>query len=213
MYGTSILSHDKILIVACGPSADGIEPAEIAETGAFVIAVNHAILRVPAQAFFTCDPGDKVRVLFKKRVPGVQYFAAVPEDYGTPRAKTHAHREPRDEGVVYLRRLTGHGPWSHLRGLSEEPDAIHTGNSAYGALGLAYSMGARRIAFLGLDGNSGYGFGLKGSPGDLSHLPEIFKTAVPQLKRRGIEVFNGSKHSAITCFPRGTPQEALQWIS
>lgn len=204
---------DRIIIVASGPSLERVDLAQINASSAFIIAVNGAISKVKADAFFTCDPSDRIRALLRCQRSGVQYFAAVPEDYGMRQAKAQSHRAMRERNVTYLRRLTGDGPWSHLYGLSEDQGAIHTGNSAYGALGLAYLMGARRVAFLGLDGGGKYAFGLPGQPGDLSHLPAIFESVLPQLRRRRVKVVNGNPCSTVTCFPRMTPQEALEWTS
>jgi len=88
------------------------------------------------------------------------------------------------------------------------------GNSAFGALGIAYLMGARRIAIIGLDATrETYARGVGRPRGGIDHVPGLFATALPQLERRGAEVMNGSPHSRVVCFPRCTPEQALEWIS
>lgn len=205
---------DRVLIVGAGPSLDAVQPGEVVGEGAEVIALNHIVEKLPAATmFFTCDPCSSVRRLMRERRPGVTYYAAVPGDYGQPDARTSDHRDPPEDGVIFLRRLQGGGPWSHMPGLSEDSGAIHTGNSAYGALGLAYLMGAKRVALLGVDGNGQYGWGLGGRPSRLDHLPHIFRSVVIQLRRRGVEVVCGSPRSFVDCFPRMSPQEALRWLA
>lgn len=204
---------DRVVIVATGPSLSQIDPAVFDQCGATIIAVNGAVSRVNgAHCFFTCDPSVKVRSLLRSQRPCVRYFAAVPDDFGTRNAAAAVHRPPPESNVTYLRRLTGNGPWKHKPGLSEDRGAIHTGNSAYGALGLAYLMNARRVALFGVDGHGGYAWGLGGAPNDLSHLDLIFRSALPQLKARSVEVVNASPESAVECFPKVTPRDALAWI-
>ncbi len=176
-----------------------------------VIAVNGAVHQVQADHWFTLDPSTANRDRMRRPIPGVRYWAAVPPDYGTPSAQTAEMRTPADAHVTYLQRLVGDGTLGSRPGLSSDPGAIHTGNSAYGALGLAYLMGARRIVLVGVDGAGGY-HGAAGAPRDLRHLPDLFASAVPQLASAGVQVVNASMESTIQCFPKMRFKEALRWM-
>lgn len=200
---------DRVLIVACGPSVEGCDinvPDSV-----HVIAVNGAVLWAPVvHTFFSLDPCPYIDALVSRKRPGVRYVLAVPDDYGSRHAKHPYHRAPRDVGVTYLRRVTGVGPFSSAMGLSEDPQAINTGNSAYGALGLAYHMRPQRIALLGLDGAGGHAYSTEPSQ-NLGHLPPLFASTLPQL--RGISVVNGSPDSTVDCFERMAPADAVRWIT
>lgn len=201
-----------VAIVGSGPSMDGVQLALPSHVR--VIAVNHAILHVPrADMFFTLDARGGIRRLLAARRAGVTYYAAVRGDYGHPQAAHRDLRAPAEPHVTFLRRMDG--PLEPLRGcprLSESPFSIHGGNSAYGALGLAYLMGARRIALFGVDGKGGYAWGPGAPLQDLSGLGELFASALPQLAARGAEVVVGSPDSVVDCWPRMTPAEAAAWL-
>ena len=167
-----------------------------------------------ALSWFTLDPDSRMLPTMRQARAGCVYYAAVPPDYGCANALVRYHRIEPPAGVTYLRRLAGEGPLGARYGLSDDASTIHTGNSAYGALGLAYLMGARSVAILGLDGTrDAYAYGPGRPLGDFAHLPALFRSALPQLARAGVTVQNGSPASRIDCFPRLTPQAAVAWIS
>lgn len=197
-----------VVILCTGPSAAGIVPdvAAARDRGVHVIGVNGALEHATAalSSWFTLDASAANRIRMSYPVPGIAMTAALPDYMPSP---SHVRR---------YWRMTGPGILSARDGLSEDPAGIHTGNSGYGALGLAYHMraaGLRRIAILGLDATpGGYFYGGLGPSGRMDHLPALFASAIPQLSAAGIEVVNGSPESAITCFPRMPPREALRWI-
>jgi hypothetical protein len=214
-YGEVDMSAEAVAVVATGPSLRTISPQRFEGLCATVIAVNAALRYLPrADAFFTCDPSPQNRGLLQNRRQGVQYFAAVPPDYGLAHARCLSHTSPAEEGVTFLRRVEGSGPWHHRPGLSQHRGSVHTGNSAYGALGLAYHMSPQRIALFGVDGDAGkgYAWNILGRPNDLTHLPMMFRSAVDQLEAAGIEVLCASPSSRVDCFQRVTPAEALSWL-
>lgn len=169
----------RAIIVGSGPSAAGFVPPE----GETVIAVNGAIDWLPrADSWFTLDPSDVNRSRMTHRRPGVLYYAALPADMPAP------------DGVTVLERVSGRGAepqphgtpewwlwrWSAVLGLCEEPGKIHTGNSAFGAIGLAFHMGIRRILLVGIDATSDSRIE-GGQPNDLSHLPILIQSAQGQV--------------------------------
>lgn len=90
--------------------------------------------------------------------------------------------------------------WRCVGGLSVTPSVIHSGNSAYGALGLAYHLGYTDVALIGVDGTQDERIE-GGNPNNLSHLPLLFESALPQI--------NVVSCGALT----GIPQMALDdWI-
>lgn len=169
----------RAIIVGSGPSALGFRPPD----DVAIFAVNGAIEWLPrADYFFTLDPSaDNLRRL-DNPVAGVRYFAAVPGQVLLP-----GH-------VTRLIRVSARGPeppahgspqwwlwrWSAVPGLSDKPGHIHSGNSAYGALGLAYQMGFTRVALLGVDGTTEPRIE-GGRPGCLAHLPLLFASARSQI--------------------------------
>jgi hypothetical protein len=204
-----------VAIVATGPSLKGVDltmPDAVA-----VIAVNAAILHLPAppRFWFTLDPSQNNRAIMQtaKDRPETEFYAAVPEELGSPDAATWWYRWELEERVHWLRWLRGPHPKGAKAGLSVDPAAIHCGNSAYGALGLAYLMGARRIALLGVDANSNrYAWNPNARCGDLQHVPWLFASARQQLQEAGVEVVVGSPESRVECWPRMAPRQALEWL-
>lgn len=213
-YGTVTEQHARIVIVASGPSVQGVDLTGIS-SDVHVIVVNGAIEWCPrVNSFFSLDPSPYVRRLVRLRRPGVRYYMAVPDSYGERDAPCSSHRDRPDDHVMYLRRLVGGGYLSARNALSEDPGAIHTGNSGWGALGLAYHMHPRKVALLGVDANNaGHAYAdIPQRPGELDHLPALFASACGQLEARGIQVRNGSPESRVTCFTRVDPSAALRWV-
>jgi len=63
-----------------------------------------------------------------------------------------------------------------VAGINQTPGHINTGNSAWGALGLAWHLGLRDVAFIGVDANDGPRCE-GGNSDNLSHLPMLFASA------------------------------------
>lgn len=210
-YGRVEGHEPRVLIVANGPSAAGVDIPD--DLDAHVIVVNGALEWCrPADAFFTLDPSEYVRSLVA-RGGDIDFYMAVPEDYGTSNAFVQSHRAPAEPYVTYLRRVTGDGVRGACGTLATDPGEIHTGNSAWGALGVAWHLGAERVAFIGLDCTRDPYPYTGGSPRhDFDHVPDLFASAVPQLEARGVTVLNGSPRSMVTCFPRVEAGVALEWL-
>lgn len=206
---------ESILIVADGPSSNPNQEYNykdlIENTAVRTIAVNGAIelrgMDVMTDTWFTLDPSEANMRRMSRRMPGVNYYCACPPEFNLPH---WVHRKERiatswaeDHPAPYWIKR-----WSCTLGLQEDSEKISTGNSAYGALNLAYHMRPKVIYLLGVDGvqkerASG------GMPNDLSHLPFLFASATPQLYRAGIAVINLSQESAIDCFEKKTIKEVL----
>jgi hypothetical protein len=198
----------SVAIIASGPSYREFDWRGLA-SWVHIIAVKGAIdgLGSRANSWMTVDANRKVRQLWMGdfcRHKGVKYYAAVPEDYGLPDARMRWHRPPAEKDFHYLKRIPG-------LGLSEDPSIIHTGNSAWGALGLAYHMQATKIALIGVDGTQDrYGVGQGQPRGDLSHLGALFLTAATQLNARGAEIKNAG---ALPTIPRENARSVMKWLN
>lgn len=211
-YSTVTHTADRVVIIASGPSLRGVKldvPDNIS-----VISVNGSLPHVPrADFWFTLDTSPSNRKIMRTAATSsTVFYAAVTPCYGSPAASPGHNRAAPEKSVHYLRAIAGTGPKRSNKGLSDDPTGIHCGNSAYGALGLAYLMGAKRIALLGLDvGLKGYAWHEESAPRDLQHVPWLFESAAKQLKRAGVSVVVGSRESSVRTWARMSPQEAIAW--
>ena len=143
-----------------------------------------------------------------KDMPG-PVFVAVSED--NPRFErenlTYLHRQYRPSG-------------NPKNLLSEDPSIIWNGmNSGFGALNFAYLKGAKTIYLLGFDFkeindqthfHAGYAWHNRlGSNLMFPKWAQAFDDTVEQLGSRGVQVFNCSDNSLLTCFPHKPYEEVL----
>ena len=104
------------------------------------------------------------------------------------------------------------------KGLSKEPGVVVSGgNSGYTAMGLAYELGARVLILLGFDMQSTGGqvhwhgthpSGLRQNPlyrGWLVRFPQF----AADLEAAGVKVWNCTRETALTCFPRADLEKVL----
>lgn len=199
-------SGPPVAIVADGPSAAALRERVIPR-GVRVIAVNGAITWIPrADEYFTLDPDLRQRNLMRDPRPDVRYYAAVPPGYGTPNAGALAHRPPAERGVTFLHRICGRGPMGARYGMCRDPECISSGNSAWGALNRGCHIDPPGIGLFGVDGTRAKRMS-GGHPRSLGHLPELFNSYDGDPV-----VVLGSPHSQITGFPKGRPDEVLEWL-
>lgn len=209
---------DKIWIIGSGPSARLADFNAIPK-GDIVFGVNGTAGWVNRlDWWFTLDRDPlNLRRMESPKLNGVRCFAALPDEIPLPekviRYKRVAQNPKFNKNIARRRRFQNTpewwlSRWSAVRTLSEIPGSINTGNSLWGALQIAYQFKFKKIILVGLDGDrlprvEG------GRPNSLLHLPILFESAIPQLKRSGVQVFNANLKSKITCFPRVTFAEAL----
>lgn len=188
----------KIIIVGSSQEALKFKPID----GYEVIAVNQAIdiTREHTDYWFTLDPSPSNQKIMREQPYDCYYTAAVPDEFGDPDAIISCMRNKRPDNVHYFERIAGNGFLSSHYGLCEDQNQIATGNSAYGALNLAYHLGASEIILLGISGDQSPKFDGTYSK-CLSHLPDLFESAIHQLTERGIRVYTANKITKITCFP------------
>lgn len=173
------MQKKKAIIVASGPSARGFVPPK----GITIIAVNGAIEWLSrADYFFTLDWAKVNMGRMAHRRQGVKYTAAFPESkWVMPWVKYYKRGE--DRTIKQAPYGTPEYWLMRLRcklGLSEDPTTINTGNSAYGALGLAYHLGFTDVALIGVDATREARIE-GGHSRNLSHLPLLFASALPQI--------------------------------
>lgn len=204
---------EKIIIVCSGRSLTNFNFNVLKGLGK-IICVNNSFKNVPfLDYWFTLDPWG----LDKGQCPkSGRLFAAVPQDFGTPHAKSPQHRIKAPSNITFLYRLNSHNnpavssETAYRLGLSEDSGCISGGNSGYGALNLAYHMEPKKILILGMDGDVGYYYSKTEKNRPLSHLPEMMASSVEQLSRKNINVINGSINSVIDCFPRYDTDTAIR---
>ena len=207
---------DRWAIIGTGPSVEGVDLSPLRDHDITVVAVNGAIRFAAPDLWFTLDPSEVNLHIMRSAVPGVHYYAALAERRGRPHSRLVAHDVPEGR-ITYLRRVNGTGPINSQEGLAVDPGHISSGNSAYGALNLAWhgimpGLGPSRAILLGVDGGGQYAHGLRGRTGPMDHVPNLFRSALPQLHERRLEVWNGSPDSTVDCFPRVAPQLAIAWV-
>jgi hypothetical protein len=185
--------HENIIIVGSSPEAQSYYKHKDWTT----IAVNGAIdiCKNDADYWFTLDPGSEnlERMLNRHRYPNTIFYAAVPETIETSEAPVPYMRRKFPKNIRYLKRSTIDC------GLSKDKGIIHTGNSAFGALGLAYHMGAKNVILLGVNGDSGKRFDGSNCARSIEHLPKLFESAVYNDQ---MTIYNGNINSKIECFPK-----------
>jgi len=222
MFREVIQRHDKVLIIGGGESLIGFDWSLLNKWNGVIVTVNNVIKHIPrADYWITVDPtkGGVVQDNMSNRKEGCYYFACYPQI-------TDENREwyPTEEGIHYLERIVPEKPEEGIGdfSLQEDRDKITTGDSCYGALGLAYHFEAKLIVMLGVDANGGYGHWYdtsdpynKGWKGKFAkyqeNIPKIYRQSVEQFKKRGTVVINGSPLSSIDCFDKMTPEEAIQY--
>jgi len=209
----------NIIIAASGPSYKDLDKNLLYQNeDTVIIAVNGAYeyLNYKADIFFTLDPSPANLKRLSVRSETLMYCAidkkcrVLLPDHVIPLTRISTQPKeilPKGTSKYWFHR------WGCVKGLAEKASEIHTGNSAYGALGLAYHLRSKKILLLGVDGTTQPRLTGEGpSKYSLVHLPYLFSTAVKQLESADIEVVNGSPTSIIDCFTRTTPERGIEWI-
>lgn len=204
----------RILIVADGPSSHIFKDRQslnMIPNNVKLLAVNGVISWLPRVDFyFTLDPDKRQYSYMQRPRRGVTYFAAVPDDYGTIHARSPTHQVPKLTHVRYLKRISGEGTLIDrervVLGINKTYGHINTGNSAWGALGLAHHMGCQKVALIGVDGCNSYRSS-GGKSRNLSHLSTLF-----QSYNGNPEVINLSRFSNIRRFPKFCLGDGLKWL-
>lgn len=203
--GMKLPTRKAVAIIADGPSASPFRHFDIPQE-VYVIAVNHASIWLPrCNAYFTAVPDHRQRFLMNHQRQGVRYFAAVPDHYGSLLV-ADASRGPRERNVTFMRRVLDTGATCSKAPFISAGKQNGPINSAFGALNLAYHLGAERVALIGVDLNDrprvsgGRATGLAGVVDLFDHYD------APHT------VVNGAPHSPIRAFPKMTAIEAIQWL-
>ncbi len=190
----------KVAVIGSGMSLNNVDFNNFKNDG-YVICINDAWRKFR-------DPDIVVSIDTVKLVPRFtdcphKVVIAIPPDF-----KADKYNSPRK--LLWMRR-------EQNTGLSDFPSVLHAGeNSGYGAFNLAYLLKPEKIFLFGIDlVNMGHHSHPHSDPrimrdSTVTRLPGYFETAVPQIEAAGIKVVNGSPISKITCFPKTTPEEAIE---
>jgi hypothetical protein len=205
-WGRVTQQHDNIIIVCGGRSLSKFDFSLIKDLGT-IIVVNTSFTVVPfADYWFTLDITG-VQQPTSSNFSG-KLYAAVPQTYGT-------QNQVVTKNITYLHRLISHNDptisseSAYVTGLSEDNGCINTGNSGFGAFGLAYHMKPKKILILGMDGDIGYHYTDTRKNRPLTYLPLLMNSTVAQINKANIKVINGSINSSITAYPKYCLSEAL----
>lgn len=112
---------------------------------------------------------------------------------------------------------------SRHRGNGLAADGVNASTSGFAALNWAVRCGAKRILLLGYDyrsdGPHRHWYDEEEPPPEPGRAVDLwpqwvgaFDEALPELQALGVQVMNGSPESAITAFPKCTPEEGLKWF-
>jgi hypothetical protein len=192
--------HDRILVIASGPSGAG--PWDV-RPGVPVIAVNGAIDGLPwdPEYWFTLDPSPVNYARITNPRHGTKYFVGVDGDYG-----------PEAHLMKYRQDFTGcHLLWvKREERVSDDTRKITVGNSGRAAVHLAMHMGATRIGVLGVDGTSeAHWHDPAGHSGNLKALGRNLDV----LHRGGVQfLFGDTGTSTVVGHPKASPQKVLDWL-
>lgn len=180
----------KCVIVGDGPSAHGFVPPE----GVAIIAVKrtiHWLARV--DYWFSLDPNEASRECMRDQRRGVAYYCAVDPGDEIPEGVTRLERVAHRGREPGMRRTAEwwFWRWSSVAGLCKTPGKVHSGNSAWGALGLAYHLGYTDVLLVGVDGTGDPRQSDRRRPNNLSHLPILFRSALGTVKLQTVGRMRG----------------------
>lgn len=187
----------KAIIVGSGPSAQNFSPPP----NITIISVKGSIKWLSrADYWFSLDPNENSRSCLKDPKPNTKYFMALQDkDPGIPnfvtilkRVALQPTKEPLDKNSPewWLWR------WSCVTTLNTNPGHINTGNSAWGALGLAYHLQCTNVLLVGVDGTQDERIE-GGTPNNLSHLSLLFQSANNQIKLSTISNLKGIRKTTL----------------
>lgn len=190
-----------VLCIGGGPSLTAADLELARPRVDAVIAINNAYQLAPwATVLYAADARwwawHKEGI---KRFPGLKFSVS-------PEAKLH--------GVQILQQCGDTGLW-------EKPNGLCTGrNSGYQAINLAVHLGAARVLLLGYDMQIGpkgeqhwHGEHPNKSRSAYDIFKVKFKTLVPALAARGVEVVNCSRRTALDVFPKMALEAALEQVA
>lgn len=187
-----------VILVASGQSAAKVDPSDLARAPA--IAVNDSWRLVP-----------HAEILYAADAPWWRYHDFVPDFRGERWTQHRGSAGWVDEAQARGLQVIASAPCA---GVSTDAATLHTGsNSGFQALNLAILGGAKRVALVGYDMGGRHWFG--DHPGHLNRASpyatfrQAFEDAAPQIAELGVEVFNCSPCSLLTCWPRADLRDLL----
>lgn len=200
------VKNKSCIILGSGPSLDGFDYRCL--DGRNVIAVNDAgLIQYPAaQTLISTDERWWMSVAQGQRSLSL--------------SKANRIICTEIEAFSLIQAIDGRVRFVHRKrqaGISNDFSCLYgmyTG--VHAALNLAVQDGAQRIALLGIDlrpsGKRKYTYGgqiTERTQRQFLAMKDVLEHAAQDLARMRVSVLNGSPDSALTCWPRMTPQEAV----
>lgn len=188
------LNRNNIFVIAGGPSAKGVNGAELMKLG-FVIGVNDSAIKTPCHAALTMD-----RLWFENRWKTL---------YGRLCFLRH---------TVYDRYVANHNPWIGLYRIPmlydktqlSTGEEIHGNNSGFCAFDFAMRLQPKRIFLIGFDMGGAHGQihwypnyeWTKDKSNDSKYRgwARCFDESAGECQKRGVLVYNCSESSRINGF-------------
>jgi hypothetical protein len=197
---TKLWQDETVFIVGGGPSLAGFDWTML--EGKNVIALNRAIEVVPSAAvlFFTDS----------------QFYSWYREEVDAFHGLKITCKPIREkvEDIIFVKSTS-------KRGIDLRPEFIcHGNNSGYGAINVAFHLGARRIVLLGFDMTSknGQTHWHDGYPRRHNHnvylrLHAMFEALQKEALALDLEIVNANPSSELQCFPKIGLEEAMVSIA
>jgi SAM-dependent methyltransferase len=182
---------ETIVVCGCGQSLNDLEQPELFTT----IGVNDVGRRFHPDYLVVVNPPDQFSGdRFRYVESSAAKFLFTQLDLGLSRANV----------IKFSLGTQGGTDWS-------KPDVLHyTQNSPYVALCLALHMGAKRIGLIGVDFTEHHFFARTGAHSltpQFQIIDEQYTRLYEAIKARGLEVFNLSRTSRLTAFPKTTLEQ------
>ena len=173
-----------MIVIGSGPSAENYYPPDCVKT----ICVNQAIKYHRADYWFSLDwSKSNIEIVRNRRwYPSTEFYCAEPlgcnyfgDDIIRLERISYRGVEPaeKDSPDWWIWR------WSAVLGIPGDSRIIHSGNSAWGAIQLAYHLGARRVVLVGVDGTQdAKPDGTR--PNRLDHLDKLIRSGLDKIEIR-----------------------------
>jgi hypothetical protein len=188
-------SSKRCFIISSGLSLETLDLAPLSRR--LTIGLNRSFLAHP-DSYYHCTFDHRLYDLYPEELLKSRYLFTLKD---------------RPHGVPF--NLLGANGWSW-----NLEEGIYSGYTiSYFALQLAVYMGFKEIYFLGLDLKNTkkkthfFGRDFNSKDHNTTEFPKMrksFEKIAPMLKEKGIEVFNCSPESSLTCFPYFDYNEAIK---
>ena len=186
----NIHTKDKIIILGCGASA--VDIVDVDHSGVILFGVNDISRLISPKYLLVVDTPAKFLGLRNKAV--VQSGA----DYLFTQIHDWKPMKPTKKVIFQLGN-------NRLKNIESMELVDYSNNSPYMAALIAYKMGCKNIGILGVDFTKNHFYAEDGDHVLIDRLNDIdikYKELREKLNSKGVNLYNLSKHSALTHIPK-----------